>query len=169
MWSFSADYPLSNSKHSWSGILVQYLEQIKDDGTTIKIPPQLLIKVEHSKVFKRTWARWLKRPKPFTFPFKNGVLPEGSSCNGQNWSCLHALEIRVLNDKNDKVNNWSQDMHAITPHIKLKHIKGEDNVLADSLSRLRHLGLHDDNDPEDQSGQVKNTANQFWHIWEHHK
>ena len=43
-------------------------------------------------------------------------------------------------------------MHPITPHIKFEHIKGKDNVLADSLARLRCLGLHDDNDPE-QPGQ----------------
>ena len=41
-------------------------------------------------------------------------------------------------------------MHAITPHIEFEHIKGKENVLADSLSRLRHFGLHDDNGAEDQ-------------------
>ena len=50
--------------------------------------------------------------------------------------------------KNDKVNNWSQEMHAITPHIEFEHSKRKNNVLADSLSRLRCLGIHDDNDPE---------------------
>ena len=39
-------------------------------------------------------------------------------------------------------------MHVITPHIDFEHIKGKDNVLGDSLSRLRHLGLLDDNDTE---------------------
>ena len=48
-----------------------------------------------------------------------------------------------------KVNNWSQEMYAITPHIEFKHIKGKENVLVDSLSRLKHLGLHDDNDSEE--------------------
>ena len=51
--------------------------------------------------------------------------------------------------KNDKVNNWSQEMHAITPHIEFEHIKRKNNVLSDSLSILRCLGLHDDNDPEE--------------------
>ena len=40
-------------------------------------------------------------------------------------------------------------MHALTPYIEFKHIKGKENVLADSLSRLRWLDLHDDNDPEE--------------------
>ena len=43
-------------------------------------------------------------------------------------------------------------MHVITPHIELEHIKRKNNVLEDSLSRLKHLGLHDGNDPE-QPGQ----------------
>ena len=50
--------------------------------------------------------------------------------------------------KNDKVNNWSQEMHAITPHIEFEHIKGKNNVLVVILSWLRHLGLHDYNDQE---------------------
>ena len=51
--------------------------------------------------------------------------------------------------KNDKVNKWSWDIHIITPHIDFEHIKEKDNALADNLLRLRHLGLHDDNDPEE--------------------
>ena len=50
--------------------------------------------------------------------------------------------------KTDKENNWSQKIHAIIPHIESKHIKGKENILANSLSRLRWLGLHDDNDLE---------------------
>ena len=43
-------------------------------------------------------------------------------------------------------------MHALTHHIEFKHIRGKENVLADSLPILRCLGLHDDNDLE-QPGQ----------------
>ena len=53
--------------------------------------------------------------------------------------------------KIDKVNKWSQGIHSVTPHIELEYIKGKENVLVDSLSRLKHLGLSD-NDPE-ESGQ----------------
>ena len=51
--------------------------------------------------------------------------------------------------KNDKVSNWSWEMYTITPCVEFEHIKGKDNVLADSMSRLRHLGLHGNNDPEE--------------------
>ena len=57
-------------------------------------------------------------------------------------------EIMYLVTKNEKQNNWQQEMHAITPHIESQHIKGESNVLPESLSRLKQLGLYDDNDPE---------------------
>ena len=60
--------------------------------------------------------------------------------------------------KHDKVNNWSQEIHAITPHIEFKHIKGKENVLMDSFSRLRCLGLHDDNNPA-EPGQEYSIVN----------
>ena len=59
--------------------------------------------------------------------------------------------------KNDKVNNWSQEMHAITPHIESEHIKGKNNVLVDSLSRLRHFGVHDYNDPEEPGQEYRKS------------
>ena len=34
-------------------------------------------------------------------------------------------------------------MHAITPYIDYEHIKGRDNVMTDSLSRLETLGLYE--------------------------
>ena len=39
--------------------------------------------------------------------------------------------------KNDKVNNWSTEIHSITPHTDFEHIKGKENVLVYSLLRLR--------------------------------
>ena len=41
--------------------------------------------------------------------------------------------------QNDKVNNWSQEVQSIMSYINLKHIKGKENLLADSLSRLKYL------------------------------
>ena len=65
--------------------------------------------------------------------------------------CDHALIQKCVYSvtKNDKVNNWSQEIHSISPHIEFEHNKGKENVLADSLSRFRCLGLHEDNDPEE--------------------
>ena len=37
--------------------------------------------------------------------------------------------------KNNKVNNWSQEICLITPYIEFEHIKGKENVLVDSVLR----------------------------------
>ena len=50
--------------------------------------------------------------------------------------------------KNDMVNNWLQEIYTINPHIGFEHIKGKENILADSLSRLKILGLYETNTPE---------------------
>ena len=45
--------------------------------------------------------------------------------------------------------SWSQEIYAVTSYIDLEHIKGKYNVLVDSLSRLKTLGLYETNDPEE--------------------
>ena len=57
------------------------------------------------------------------------------------------MHICVFSDKNDKVNNQSQEIHVITPYLDFEHIKGKDNVLEDSLLRLKTLGSHKAYDP----------------------
>ena len=51
-------------------------------------------------------------------------------------------------NKKNKVNNWSQEIHSITPYTNFEHIKGKENMFAESPSRLKYLGLYKDNDPE---------------------
>ena len=60
---------------------------------------------------------------------------------------LHIFVYSVT--ENDKVNNWSQEMYAITPYIDFEHIKGKDNVLEDSLLRLKTLGSYKAYDPSE--------------------
>ena len=45
--------------------------------------------------------------------------------------------------KNNKVKNWSQEIHAITPYIDFEHIKGIENILAGSVSWIQTLGLYE--------------------------
>ena len=44
--------------------------------------------------------------------------------------------------KNTLTQNWALDIFLITPYITFKHIKGKDNILAESLTRLQRLGLY---------------------------
>ena len=50
--------------------------------------------------------------------------------------------------KNDKVYNWSQEIHTIMPDTEMELIKGKENILADSLSRLKTLGLYKTSTPQ---------------------
>ena len=47
---------------------------------------------------------------------------------------------------NNKVNNWGIELSNFK--IKFEHIKGKKNIMADALSRLKHLDLYDSQDPE---------------------
>ena len=50
--------------------------------------------------------------------------------------------------KNYKVNNQSQEIHTIAPYIGFEHLKGKENILADSLSRLKTPGLYEADKPK---------------------
>ena len=45
--------------------------------------------------------------------------------------------------KNVLTQNWALEIFLISPHITFQHIKGKDNILADSLSQLQCLGLYE--------------------------
>ena len=47
--------------------------------------------------------------------------------------CDHTLLFKFIYSvmRNDKVNNWSQEIHAITPFIDFEQIKGKENILVD--------------------------------------
>ena len=47
---------------------------------------------------------------------------------------------------NDKCNTWGVEAIAIPRHVKVQHIKGIANVLADSVSRLKAVGLYHEPD-----------------------
>ena len=47
--------------------------------------------------------------------------------------CDHApSKMCKVSDKNDRLNNWSQEIHSITPHIGFEYIKGKEKVFANS-------------------------------------
>ena len=57
----------------------------------------------------------------------------------------HALLEKLIKNqtKNTLTQNWALDTFLITPYITLKHIKGKDNILANSLTQLQRLGLYE--------------------------
>ena len=45
-----------------------------------------------------------------------------------------------------KCNTWGLEATTIPRHVRVHHIKGIANILADSVSRLRAVGLYHDLD-----------------------
>ena len=56
------------------------------------------------------------------------------------------LKIFKGNTDNKKCNTWGLEAATIAQHIKVQHIKGIANILADSVSRLKAVGLYHDLD-----------------------
>ena len=44
--------------------------------------------------------------------------------------------------------NWALEIFLISPHITFQHIKGKDNIIADSLSHSQCLRLYEKSPPE---------------------
>ena len=63
----------------------------------------------------------------------------------------HKPLLKVLpgHTDNDKCSTWGLEAAAIPRRVKVQHIKGIANVLADSVSRLRAVGLYHDIDLKD--------------------
>ena len=59
------------------------------------------------------------------------------------------LKIFTRHTNNEKCNTWGLEASAIPIHVKIQHIKGIANVLADSVLRLRAVGLYHDLDSMD--------------------
>ena len=83
---------------------------------------------------------------------------------------LHDEEVIIQSDnaplqkliknksKNVLTQNWALEIFSISPHITFQHIKGKDNILADSLSCLQFLGLYE---KSPQKNLVKNMVLQY--------
>ena len=52
------------------------------------------------------------------------------------------LKIFMGNTNNEKCNTWGLEATAIPRCVTVQHIKGIASVLADSVSRLRAVGLY---------------------------
>ena len=59
------------------------------------------------------------------------------------------LKIFTGHTDKEKCKPWSLEAAAIPRHVEVQHIKGIANVLADSVSRLRAIGLYHDPNSKD--------------------
>ena len=66
--------------------------------------------------------------------------------------CSHhkpLLKMFTGHPDNDKCNAWDLEAAPIHRHVKVQHIKGITNVLADYVSRLRAVDIYHDTDLKD--------------------
>ena len=62
----------------------------------------------------------------------------------------HASFKKLIKNKTKNVltQNWALEMFSISPNITFQHMKGKDNILADSLKSFAMPKLYDRNLPE---------------------
>ena len=74
--------------------------------------------------------------------------------------------------KNNKVNNWTMECHAICKSITLEYIEGKKNILCNSLTRIQYFDLYDSKnaekpgylfgkpDSEELEGEIKHSEDE---------
>ena len=59
------------------------------------------------------------------------------------------LKVFIGNTNNEKCNIWGLKATTIPRHVKVQHIKGIGNIIDESVSGLRAVGLYHDPDFKD--------------------
>ena len=68
-------------------------------------------------------------------------------CNSDVLACSDHIPLQKIfsgNTDNKECNTWDLEAATIPRHVELKHIKCIANILADSVSRLKAVGLYHD-------------------------
>ena len=79
---------IDSSKHSWSGILVQYTEKIKENDIKLKVPHPIMYQSGTFQGSQKTWSTSTKEAYAIHLFPQNGILLKGSTHNGQMQSHL---------------------------------------------------------------------------------
>ena len=146
------------SNDTWSGVLTQTRETLKENGKLdITYHPIMnqsgtftLSQINWSTLAKETYVTMMSFHKKGIYLCDAEVVIQSD----------HAPLQKLIKNKTNNVltQNWALEIFSISPHITIQHIKGKDNILADSLSHLQCLGLHE---RSPQENLVKNMALQY--------
>ena len=71
--------------------------------------------------------------------------------------CKPLLKIFTGHTDNDKCNIWGLEAAAIPRRVKVQHIKGIANILADSVFRFKAVGIYHGIDCSDHQQGVQYT------------
>ena len=77
---------MDSSKHSWSVILLHYTEQIKEDGTKLKITLPIIYQSSTFQGSQKNCSALTKEAYAICMPFHKMVFYLKYSCNGKMWS-----------------------------------------------------------------------------------
>ena len=70
-----------SSKHPWSGILIQYQEHVKEDGTIVNVLHPITYQSCTFQSSQKNWSVLTKETYAIYMSFlQNGILPQGCPC-----------------------------------------------------------------------------------------
>ena len=129
-------FTVSSKKNSWSGISIQYQEQIKEDGTAVKVPHAITYQSGTFQGLQKNWSALMNETYAIYMSFHKMVFYLNYA--HVKIRCDHAPLHKSMYSvtENEKTDNWPQAIHAIRPYIDFENIKGKDNFLVESLSIL---------------------------------
>ena len=134
---------MDSSNHIWSGVLTQQKCNSETNGNeehtyhpiTYQSSTFSTLQLKWSTIVKECYVIMMSFCKMAFYLQDTEVILRSD----------HApLEKLIKNQtKNALTQNWAWEIFSITPYITFKHIKGKDNILADSLTQLQRLGLYE--------------------------
>ena len=140
------------SKHRWAGVLMQEFETEVKGKVLKELHPIAYIsglfygsQLNWAALTKEVYAIYLS-VKKLAFYITDADITLRSDHLPLKWFLLK-------NTLNDKVNNWAIELE--TYRIKFEHIKGQSNVVADTLSRLISIDLDVKLEPELQGSKFR--------------
>ena len=130
------------SKHTWSGVLTQQRSNSEINGDKEHTYHQITYQTStfwlHNLNSQQLWRNAMQ----LWCCFKNGILPTRHRSHLKVWS-WPSWKLIKNQTKNTLTQNWTLEIFSITPYIMFKHIKGKEDILADSLTQLQRSGLYE--------------------------
>ena len=147
------------SNHTWSGLLTQTRETLRENGKLDLTYHPIMYQSGTFTLSQINWSTVVKEVYAIMMSFHKMAF----YLLMQRWSSdqiMTPLQKLIKNKtKNVLTQNWALEIFSISPHITFQHIKGKDNIIAESLSHLQCLGLYGKSPPE--KSLVKNIVLQY--------
>ena len=129
------------SKYSWAGVLTQpHVMTVEGKSTTTDHPVAFV-----SGLFRGSQLNWAALTKVSFAIYMSFYLTDAQILLRSDHKPLEKFLLK--NTLNSKVNNWAMELEAF--NIQFDYIKGSNNILADTLSRLISIDPDTPTTPEE--------------------